>query len=164
MRDFEKISFEQFKKDIKDDKELYESYKLPNRESTAAAGYDLFLVENLTIAPNEIVKIPTGVKMRCENDEVLLIIVKSSTGFKYNIRLVNQVGVIDADYYNTKITKAIFLLKFKMREIKPSLLRLAKQWHRGSSSNTCLRKATMGRTPNEGRLINFAFSWVGVLE
>jgi dUTP pyrophosphatase len=100
MRDFEKISFKQFKKDVKDDKELYESYKLPSRGSTAAAGYDLFLVENLTIAPNEIVKIPTGVKMRCEKDEVLLIIVKSSTGFKYNIRLVNQVGVIDADYYN----------------------------------------------------------------
>ena len=29
MRKFEKISFEQFKKDIKDDKELYESYSLP---------------------------------------------------------------------------------------------------------------------------------------
>ena len=113
MRDFEKISFEQFKKDIKDDKELYESYKLPNRESTAAAGYDLFLVENLTIAPNEIVKIPTGVKMRCENDEVLLIIVKSSTGFKYNIRLVNQVGVIDADYYNNKDNEGHIFVKIQ---------------------------------------------------
>ncbi len=113
MRDFEKISFEQFKKDIKDDKELYESYKLPSRESTAAAGYDLFLVENLTIAPNEIVKIPTGVKMRCEKDEVLLIIVKSSTGFKYNIRLVNQVGVIDADYYNNKDNEGHIFVKIQ---------------------------------------------------
>lgn len=113
MRDFEKISFEQFRKDIKDDKELYESYKLPNRESTAAAGYDLFLVEDLTIAPNEIVKIPTGVKMRCENDEVLLIIVKSSTGFKYNIRLVNQVGVIDADYYNNKDNEGHIFVKIQ---------------------------------------------------
>lgn len=113
MRDFEKISFEQFRKDIKDDKELYESYKLPNRESTAAAGYDLFLVEDLTIAPNEIAKIPTGVKMRCENDEVLLIIVKSSTGFKYNIRLVNQVGVIDADYYNNKDNEGHIFVKIQ---------------------------------------------------
>lgn len=113
MRDFEKISFEQFRKDIKDNKELYESYKLPNRESTAAAGYDLFLVEDLTIAPNEIVKIPTGVKMRCENDEVLLIIVKSSTGFKYNIRLVNQVGVIDADYYNNKDNEGHIFVKIQ---------------------------------------------------
>ncbi len=113
MRDFEKISFEQFRKDIKDDKKLYESYKLPSRESTAAAGYDLFLVENLTIAPNEIVKIPTGVKMRCEKDEVLLIIVKSSTGFKYNIRLVNQVGVIDADYYNNKDNEGHIFVKIQ---------------------------------------------------
>lgn len=113
MRDFEKISFERFKKDIKDDKELYESYKLPSRGSTAAAGYDLFLVENLTIAPNEIVKIPTGVKMRCEKDEVLLIIVKSSTGFKYNIRLVNQVGVIDADYYNNRDNEGHIFVKIQ---------------------------------------------------
>ena len=113
MRDFEKISFEQFRKDIKDDKELYESYKLPSRESTAAAGYDLFLIEDLTIAPNEIVKIPTGVKMRCEKDEVLLIIVKSSTGFKYNIRLVNQVGVIDADYYNNKDNEGHIFVKIQ---------------------------------------------------
>lgn len=113
MRDFEKISFEQFRKDIKDDKELYESYKLPSRGSTAAAGYDLFLVENLTIAPNEIVKIPTGVKMRCEKDEVLLIIVKSSTGFKYNIRLVNQVGVIDADYYNNRDNEGHIFVKIQ---------------------------------------------------
>ena len=31
MRKFEKISFEQFKKDVKDDKELYESYSLPKK-------------------------------------------------------------------------------------------------------------------------------------
>ena len=35
-------------------------------------------------------------------DEVLLLIVRSSMGFKYNIRLCNQVGIIDADYYNNK--------------------------------------------------------------
>ena len=31
---------------------------------------------------------------------MLFLIVRSSLGFKYNIRLCNQVGVIDADYYN----------------------------------------------------------------
>ena len=33
-------------------------------------------------------------------DEVLLILVRSSMGFKYNIRLCNQVGIVDSDYYN----------------------------------------------------------------
>ena len=32
----------------------------------------------------------------------MFLIVRSSTGFKYNIRLCNQVGIIDADYYNNK--------------------------------------------------------------
>ena len=42
MRDFEKISFEQFKKDVADDKELYSKYKLPQRDSDSTAGYDIY--------------------------------------------------------------------------------------------------------------------------
>ena len=41
MRKFEKITFEQFKKDIADDKELYEEYSLPKRETKYAAAYSL---------------------------------------------------------------------------------------------------------------------------
>jgi dUTP pyrophosphatase len=37
--------------------------------------------------------------------------VRSSTGFKYNIRLVNQVGVIDADYYNNKDNEGHIFVK-----------------------------------------------------
>ena len=98
MRDFEKISFEQFKKDVKDDIVLYNEYLLPQRDSDSTAGYDIYLLEDLTISPNEIKKIPTGLKSFFEKDEVLFLIVRSSTGFKYNIRLCNQVGVIDSDY------------------------------------------------------------------
>ena len=63
-------------------------------------GDDIYLLEDLAIEPNEIKKIPTGIKSFFEKDEVLFLIVRSSMGFKYNIRLCNQVGVIDADYYN----------------------------------------------------------------
>lgn len=111
MRDFEKISFDQFCKDIKDDKKLYDNYKLPIRDSIASAGYDLFLIEDLELKPNEIAKLPTGLKAYFENDEVLIIVVRSSTGFKYNIRLVNQVGVIDADYYNNKDNEGHIFVK-----------------------------------------------------
>ncbi len=113
MRDFEKISFKQFKKDIKDDKKLYESYRLPSRNSTNAAGYDFYLIENIEIKPNEIIKIPTGVKAYFKPDEVLFLIVRSSTGFKYNIRLVNQVGVIDSDYYNNKDNEGHIFIKIQ---------------------------------------------------
>ena len=113
MRDFEKISFEQFKKDIGDNKELYNSYKLPSRNSTNAAGYDFYLIKDIEIKPNEIIKIPTGIKAYFQPDEVLFIIVRSSTGFKYNIRLVNQVGVIDADYYNNKDNEGHIFIKIQ---------------------------------------------------
>lgn len=102
MRDFEKISFEQFKKDVKDDIELYNEYSLPQRDSVYTAGYDIYLLEELTIKPGERKKVPTGIKSYFDREEVLLLVVRSSMGFKYNIRLCNQVGVIDADYYNNK--------------------------------------------------------------
>ena len=102
MRDFEKISFEQFSKNVKDDMELYKEIKIPQRDSDSTAGYDIYLLEDITIKPGEIMKLPTGLKAFFEKDEVLLLVVRSSMGFKYNIRLCNQVGVIDADYYNNK--------------------------------------------------------------
>ena len=101
-RYFEKISFEQFKKDIKDDKDLYNSYNIPKRGTKYAAGYDFEAIEDFTIKTNEIKKVPTGIKVNMMDDEVLLLIVRSSMGFKYNVRLCNQVGVIDKDYYNNK--------------------------------------------------------------
>ena len=113
MRDFEKISFEQFKKDVKDDKELYDEYMIPQRDSDSTAGYDILLLEDITIKPNEIIKIPTGLKCVFNKDEVLLLVVRSSMGFKYNIRLCNQVGVIDADYYNNPDNEGHIFVKIQ---------------------------------------------------
>jgi len=99
---FEKISFEQFKKDIKDDEELYNEYELPKRGTKYAAGYDFYAIYDYTLKPGEIKKIPTGIKVKMESDDVLLLLDRSSMGFKYNVRMTNQVGVIDADYYNNE--------------------------------------------------------------
>ena len=100
MRGFEKISFAEFRKVFGDDKELYQEYNLPRRSSKHSAGYDFLAVKDYVIRPKEILKIPTGVKARMQGDEVLLIVVRSSMRFKYNVRLTNQVGVIDSDFYN----------------------------------------------------------------
>lgn len=62
MRDFFKISFEQFKKDVEDNSELYESIKIPKRDSDATAGYDICLLNDITIKKGEIIKLPTGLK------------------------------------------------------------------------------------------------------
>lgn len=100
MRKFEKISFEQFKKDIVDDKDLYESYNIPVRKTKGSAGYDFESLVNCTLEPNATKKIPLGIKASMNCDEALIIIVRSSLGFKYNVRMCNQVGLIDSDYYN----------------------------------------------------------------
>ena len=100
MRKFEKISFEQFRIDVLDDRMLYEEYELPSRETTYSAGYDFHAIQEVVIEPNEIKRIPTGVKATMEDDEVLLLVVRGNQGFKYNVRLCNQVGVVDKDYYN----------------------------------------------------------------
>lgn len=100
MRKFEKISYEQFKKDISDDEILYNSYKLPSRKTKYSAGYDFFAIESFDLQPGEIKKIPTGIKALYPEDEALMLFVRSSMGFKYNVRMCNQVGIIDSDYYN----------------------------------------------------------------
>ena len=113
MRKFEKISFEQFKKDIKDDKELYTEYKLPSRGTKCAAGYDFYALYDYTLKPGEILKIPTGIKVSMEDDDVLFLIDRSSMGFKYNVRMCNQVGVIDADYYNNESNEGHMWIKIQ---------------------------------------------------
>ena len=102
MRYFEKISFEQFKKDIADDIDLYDSYILPKRATKYSAGYDFFAISDITIKPGEIVKIPTGYKAKFNNDEALLLMMRSGLGFKYNLRFTNQIGLIESDYYNNE--------------------------------------------------------------
>ena len=100
MRKFEKISFKQFKKDIIDSKETYNSYNLPVRHTNCSAGYDFESILSFELQPGEIKKIPTGIKVQMNQDEMLMIVVRSSTGFKYNVRMCNQVGIIESDYYN----------------------------------------------------------------
>ncbi len=100
MRYFEKISFEQFKKDVCDDKELYLEYELPKRSTKYSAGYDIKSLFDFTMRPKEIKKIPTGFKVNMNSDEMFLIVVRSSTGIKHNVRMCNQIGVFECDYYN----------------------------------------------------------------
>jgi len=100
MRKFEKITFEQFKKDVEESEELYREFQLPSREMMFSAGYDFYSLFDFVIKPGEIKKIPTGVKAMMEDDEFLALVVKGSQGFKHNVRLINQFGVVDKDFYN----------------------------------------------------------------
>ena len=113
MRYFEKINFEQFKKDISDDLELYNSYNIPKRSTKESAGYDFESIIDFILKPGEIKKIPLGIKANMNSGEVLFLIVRSSQGFKYNVRMCNQVGVIDKDYYNNSDNEGHMWIKLE---------------------------------------------------
>lgn len=103
-RGFEKISFEQYVKDVGGERhELAEEYldiKLPRRATAKSAGYDIYSPFSFELNPGETIKIPTGIKAYMQDDEVLKIYIRSSLGFKYDVTLSNNVGIIDADYTN----------------------------------------------------------------
>jgi len=99
-RFFEKISFKQFSEDVEDNIELYEAYTLPKRSTNHSAGYDFFSLYDFVLKPGEIKKIPTGIKIAMNEDEMLMLVIRSSMGFKYNVRMCNQIGIFESDYYN----------------------------------------------------------------
>lgn len=113
MRYFEKVSFEEFQKEIADDKKLYEEYNLPKRQTKYSAGYDFESVIDFTLKPNESKKIPLGIKVNMNRDEMLMIVVRSSTGFKHNVRMCNQVGIIESDYYNNPNNEGHLFIKLQ---------------------------------------------------
>ena len=99
MRKFEKISYDQYENDLKGVC-LYSDIIIPKRATKHSAGYDFFSPVDFDLEPGDIIKVPTGIKVQMNNDEFLSIFVRSSMGFKYNVRLCNQVGIVDSDYYN----------------------------------------------------------------
>jgi len=99
MRKFEKISEKEYEKVLKD-KCNYEDIKVPVRSTAHSAGYDFISPFDFELNPGETIKVPSGIKVCMNEDEFLALLVRSSMGFKYNIRLCNQVGIVDSDYYN----------------------------------------------------------------
>lgn len=101
---FEKVSKTQFETDLNKllniEEDLYENIKIPARATSGSAGYDFVSPVNFILKPNETIKIPTGIRCKIDDGYVLKIYPRSSLGFKYQMALMNTVGIIDADYYN----------------------------------------------------------------
>ena len=91
---FEKVSKNEETKDF------YDYIMLPKRATSGSAGYDFYLPFDLTIKPNESVKVYTGIRAKIDPNYVLMIFPRSGLGTKYHLMLDNTVGVIDSDYYN----------------------------------------------------------------
>ena len=100
---FEKVSKEQFHKDLKDlfntEENLYDNIKIPSRATKGSAGYDFVSPVDFILKPNEMIKVPSGIRCKIDEGYVLEIYPRSSLGFKYQTMLANTVGIIDSDYY-----------------------------------------------------------------
>ena len=105
---FEKVSYEQFKKDFKNTtderlypslKEMYNSILLPRRATKGSAGYDFYSPHYIRLDPGQDITIPTGIRCKMNPELVLIVCPRSGLGFKYYERLANTIGIIDSDYY-----------------------------------------------------------------
>ena len=119
---FETITYDQFKKDmdniyIRHDQseweieDIYNSIKIPRRATTGSAGYDFYMPFKVLIEPKTAFTIPTGIKVELDKSKVLEIYPRSGLGFKHGMRLMNTVGIIDADYYNNESNEGHIMIK-----------------------------------------------------
>ena len=107
---FEKVSFEQFEKDLKAIypsaftdgmiRAAYDMIILPKRSTVGAIGYDFF--SPLSFALTEkypVILIPTGIRVHMDQGVGLFLMPRSGLGFKTGMSLSNTIGLIDPDYY-----------------------------------------------------------------
>ena len=112
-RGFEKVSKETFLKDVNLTEQDYNQIVLPVRKTQKSAGYDFSTPIDITLLPGESKVIPTGIKAYMLDDEYLSIYIRSSVGTKKDVILKNQVGIIDADYYNNSGNEGNILIAIR---------------------------------------------------
>lgn len=114
MNAFERISQAQYSKDTENFGLSLDvqNVKLPVRATAHSAGYDIFSVVDFVLKPDETIKLPTGLKVKMDDDRFLAVVPRSGLGFKYKLRLDNTVGIIDADYYGNAKNEGHIFVKF----------------------------------------------------
>jgi dUTP pyrophosphatase len=81
-------------------KRLTATATIPTRESSSAAGYDLYadIAEPVTVPPHGTVKINTGLAMEIPDGYFGGIAARSGLAAKEGLRPANCYGIIDSDY------------------------------------------------------------------
>ncbi len=73
--------------------------KLPTYATDGSAAMDIYSPEEYTIAPDECIIIPTGLKVNIPIGYALLIQPRSGMSRKTRLRIANTPGLIDSDYH-----------------------------------------------------------------
>ena len=92
-----------------DIQDMYDTLQLPNRATKGSAGYDFHAPFAFSLPPGTTIKIPTGIRVKMEEDWVLKLYPRSGLGFKYRLQMNNTVGIIDSDYYYSDNEGHIFI-------------------------------------------------------
>ena len=100
---FMKVSFEQYSSmrkgmDEETVRKEYEEIQIPCRGTKSSAGYDFRVPYDVDLGEEPIL-IPTGIRALIQDDYFLMLVPRSGLGFKYGTRLLNTIGIIDADYF-----------------------------------------------------------------
>ena len=74
--------------------------QLPKRGDAKSAGYDFYSPCDITLQPGEKILLFSDVKAYMQDDEVLMLYVRSSIGIKKGLVLSNGTGIIDSSFYN----------------------------------------------------------------
>lgn len=83
---------------------VHEDAKLPERATINSAGYDFYVNETVTIPPNEVRILKTGVSFEgLPADSFIQLALRSSVSFKRPVMMANGVGIIDSDYAGHEI-------------------------------------------------------------
>ena len=72
--------------------------QLPRRASSGSAGYDIAAAAPVTIPPQAVALVPTGLCVRMPRDEFLALHVRSGLAVRRGLMLANGTGVVDSDY------------------------------------------------------------------
>jgi len=99
------------------------TFPMPCRKTKTSAGYDICVPEDVALLPNRLVMVPTGIKAYMQKDEFLGVHIRSSMAVKKGLRLVNNVGIIDADYYNNPDNEGHIMLALVNTGLQPLVLR-----------------------------------------
>ncbi|WP_210324883.1 dUTP diphosphatase [Microvirga alba] len=79
-------------------KRLITQAVMPEYATEGAACFDLQTLEGSTVPAGGAAHFSTGLAFEVPAGHVMLVFSRSGHGFKHGVRLVNCVGVIDADY------------------------------------------------------------------
>lgn len=86
---------------------------MPIRKTKYSAGYDFSTPEAIIILPHSASKdVKTGIKAYMQDDEYLALAIRSSLAVKKGLMLVNNLGIIDKDFYDNPDNEGNIAFKF----------------------------------------------------